>query len=100
MDTEAIRSYRDLRVWQGAMDFLVERCYRVTQKFPKEEMFGMTVQIRRASASVPVNIAKGYGRESRGEYIQFLRITQRNWRPICCLPTVLGFCPNTIAMPF
>jgi four helix bundle protein len=55
---------------------VAEQCYRLTQSFPREEMFGLTLQIRRAAASVPANIAEGYGRESKREYIQFLRIAQ------------------------
>ena len=70
-----IRSYRDLKVWQRAMD-LAETCYRTTRRFPKDELYGMVSQIRRAAASVPANIAEGHGRNSRGEYIQFLRIAQ------------------------
>src|SRR3989442_15043188 len=70
-----IHSYRDLRVWQQAMT-LAEACYRITRQFPKEELYGMTSQIRRAAASVPANIAEGRGRENRGEYIQFLRVAQ------------------------
>jgi four helix bundle protein len=66
-----IRSYRDLQVWQEAMN-LAESCYFVTKTFPKDELYGMTSQIRRASASIPANIAEGYGRKTRGEYIQFL----------------------------
>jgi four helix bundle protein len=70
-----IRSYRDLKVWQMSMD-LAELCYRTTRTFPKDELYGMTSQVRRAAASVPANIAEGHGRNSRGEYIQFLRVTQ------------------------
>jgi four helix bundle protein len=55
---------------------LAEACYRVTRGFPKEEMYGMISQIRRAAASIPANVAEGYGREYRAEYIQFLRIAQ------------------------
>jgi four helix bundle protein len=75
MATKTIRSHRDLEVWQVAMG-VAEQCYRLTQSFPREEMFGLTLQIRRAASSVPANIAEGYGRESRREYIQFLRIAQ------------------------
>src|SRR5689334_8575540 len=50
--------------------------YKLTQKLPKEELFGLTSQIRRASCSIAANIAEGYGRENRREYIQFLRIAQ------------------------
>ena len=55
---------------------LAEDCYRITKGFPREEMFGMTSQIRRAAAAIPANIAEGWGRESTRAYIQFLRIAQ------------------------
>lgn len=48
---------------------LAEGCYRLTREFPKDELYGMTSQIRRAAASIPANIAEAYGRETRGEYI-------------------------------
>jgi four helix bundle protein len=51
-------------------------CYGVTKSFPREEAFGMTSQIRRASVSIAANIAEGYGRESTASFIQFLRISQ------------------------
>jgi four helix bundle protein len=75
VDDESVRSYRDLRVWKEAMDLAVE-CYGMTKGFPKEETFGLTSQIRRAASSVPANIAEGYGRDSSGHYINFLRIAQ------------------------
>ncbi|MCX7643651.1 MAG: four helix bundle protein, partial [Armatimonadetes bacterium] len=75
MSIQAVRSYRDLEVWQVAMN-VAEQCYHLTATFPKEELFGLTMQIRRSAASVAANIAEGYGRESRREYIQFLRIAQ------------------------
>ncbi len=55
---------------------LAEACYRDTRDFPREEAFGMTSQIRRAAASIRANVAEGYGRESTGAYIQFLRVAQ------------------------
>ncbi len=70
-----IRSYRDLRVWAEAMA-LAEAACRLTLLLPKSELYGFTSQIRRASASIPANIAEGYGRESKGAYVQFLRISQ------------------------
>ena len=74
-EADKIRSYRDLRVWQEGMA-LAEACYLLTKRFPKDELFGMTSQIRRSATSVPANIAEGYGRDSTGEYIQFLRVSQ------------------------
>jgi four helix bundle protein len=66
-----VESYRDLKVWQRAIQMTLA-IYRVTTGFPKEEVFGLTTQIRRAGVSVASNIAEGYGRSSRGEYKQFL----------------------------
>ena len=94
-----IESYRDLRVWQQAMD-LVEACYRLTVAFPREELFGMTAQIRRASVSIPANIAEGYGRDSRGAYGQFLRIAQGSLKELethIILSQRLGLAPETAA---
>ena len=75
MNKSPIQSYRDLKVWQEGMN-LAEACYRLTKGFPKEEIYGMTSQIRRAATSIPANIAEGYGRKSRAEYIRFLYIAQ------------------------
>ena len=55
---------------------IAERCYRVTARFPKEEVYGMTSQIRRAAVSVAANIAEGHGRENGGSFVQFLRMAQ------------------------
>jgi four helix bundle protein len=55
---------------------LAESCYRLTRQFPREELFGLTSQIRRASGSVPANIAEGHGRENTGNFAQHLRISQ------------------------
>jgi four helix bundle protein len=75
---ESIRSYKDLEVWQRAMG-LAEACYRSTEAFPREEM---TAQVRRAAVSIPANIAKGYGRDSTGSFVQFLRIAQGSNREL------------------
>ena len=65
------KSYRDLLVWQRAIELTVA-LYKLTRSFPKEEVFGLTSQLRRASVSVASNIAEGYGRGSKGEYRNFL----------------------------
>ena len=70
-----IDSYRDLVVWQQAMDLAVA-AYQTTRSWPKEELYSLTSQVRRAASSVPANIAEGFGRENRGSYQQFLRIAQ------------------------
>jgi four helix bundle protein len=77
----AIRSYKDLEVWQRSMQ-LAEDCYRATADFPREEMYGMTAQIRRAANSIPANIAEGYGRDQTGAFVQFLRIAQGSAREL------------------
>ena len=71
----SIQSYRELGVWQKAMT-LAEECYRTTRAFPKDELFGMTSQIRRAAASIPANIAEGQGRQSTKEFLRFLSISR------------------------
>jgi four helix bundle protein len=68
-----IRSHRDLLVWQKAMD-LVVTCYRLTDTFPKHEIYALTSQLRRAAVSVPSSIAEGRGRYSKKEYAQYLSI--------------------------
>ena len=65
------RSYRDLIAWQKAMKF-VTQIYEVTQRFPSEERYGLTNQLRRASVSVPSNIAEGQARFSQKEFHHFL----------------------------
>jgi four helix bundle protein len=55
---------------------LAEMSYRLTRSFPKEEIFGLSAQIRRAATSIPANIAEGHGRESTQSFIQYLRIAQ------------------------
>jgi four helix bundle protein len=66
-----MKGHRDLVAWQKAME-LVFDIYRLTARFPKEELYGLTSQLRRAAVSVPSNIAEGYGRNSRREFHQFL----------------------------
>ena len=68
-----MKTYRDLVVWQKSM-VLVTEVYEISKKFPKEELYGLTSQIRRCAISLPSNIAEGYGRNSTNDYIHFLRI--------------------------
>ena len=70
-----IESYRDLDVWQLAMDIVVE-IYRVTKMFPSDERFGLTSQLRRAAVSIPSNIAEGHSRLGAGEYRRFVSIAR------------------------
>ena len=66
-----IRSHRDLVAWQKAMD-LVVAIYQESKSIPREEIYGLTNQMRRAAASIPANIAEGQGRRSKAEFRQFL----------------------------
>jgi four helix bundle protein len=71
----ALQSYRGLEVWQQAMQ-TVEEIYRQTSLLPKEELFGLISQMRRAATSIPANIAEGYGRLHRKEYLHHLSIAR------------------------
>lgn len=68
-----IKGHRDLDVWKKSLD-LVETLYHCTKDFPKEEMYALTSQVRRAVISIPSNIAEGAARNSKKEFIQFLHI--------------------------
>ena len=70
---KVIQTYKDLIVWQRAMD-LVEAVYELTEKFPKSEIYGLTSQMRRCAVSIPSNIAEGRRRGSQKDYCQFLII--------------------------
>jgi four helix bundle protein len=101
VEEERIDSYRDLRVWKEAMDLAVQ-CYEATKAFPREEMFGLVTQIRRAASSVPANIAEGYGRESTGSYAHFLRTAQGSLKELethLLLATRVGLMPEAKSEP-
>ncbi len=68
-----IRSYRDLRVWQAAME-LVTEVYQISKAFPRDELYALTSQLRRCAVSIPSNVAEGYGRNSTSDYVRFLRM--------------------------
>jgi four helix bundle protein len=73
------RNYTDLIAWQKSMD-LAQELYRATARFPKEEMYGLTSQLRRAAVSVPSNIAEGQGRRTTGAFLQHLSIAHGSLR--------------------
>ena len=72
---DSLKSYRELIVWQKSMNS-VTMIYNFTKSYPKEEMFGLTSQLRRASVSIPANIAEGQARNTTGEFRQFLGIAR------------------------
>jgi four helix bundle protein len=69
-----MKTHKDLTVWKNAIQFVTD-IYKVTATFPRQEIYGITSQIRRASVSIPSNIAEGAARKSVGEYKQFLYIS-------------------------
>jgi four helix bundle protein len=71
----AIQSFRDLRVWQSAME-LVVGVYELTRTLPKSETYGLSSQVQRAAVSIPANIAEGHSRRSLREYLNFLSIAR------------------------
>ncbi len=66
-----MRNFRELKIWEKSHALVLE-IYRVTAKFPKEELFGLVSQMRRSSASIPTNIAEGCGRDTNGDMLRFL----------------------------
>jgi four helix bundle protein len=93
----ALKSFRELIVWQKAMD-LVELIYKATHGFPKEELFCLTQQLRRAAISIPSNVAEGQGRDSTKEFLHHLSFA---YGSLCELETQtalaqrLGYINNT-----
>jgi four helix bundle protein len=77
----AVSDYRELVVWQKAMD-LVEAIYRITGQFPKEEVYGLTSQLRRAAVSIPSNIAEGQGRHTTRDFLNFLSIANGSLKEV------------------
>ncbi len=75
MENKKVESFKDLIVWQKGIE-LVNEIYKVTKHFPKEELYGLISQIRRAAISVPTNVAEGWGRGTTKNYIQFLEISR------------------------
>jgi four helix bundle protein len=81
MENNTSRNYRDLIAWQKAMD-LMDLIYTTSRSFPKQELYGLTSQIRRAAVSVPSNIAEGQGRRTKGEFQQALSVAHGSIREV------------------
>ena len=77
MVKENMKTHKDLDVWKDSIE-LVVKIYQITKIFPKEELYGLTSQIRRAAVSVPANISEGSARNYSKEFIRFLRIAQES----------------------
>ena len=91
-----MRSHNNLEAWKKSVDFVVE-IYRATDGFPKEEKYGLTSQVRRASVSIPANIAEGAGRKSDKEFIHFLSNAQGSASEVeteLLIANRLGFLPD------
>jgi four helix bundle protein len=68
-----VKSFRELEVWQLAMQVVVD-CYGLTQRFPQNELYGLTAQVRRATVSVPSNIAEGHNRHTRRAFLNHVNL--------------------------
>lgn len=89
-----MHNYRNLKIYQKAIDFAVE-IYKITRTFPKDELFGLTSQIRRSVLSISLNIAEGSGNKSNKEFKRFLEIALRSdYEVMACLEIILklGYC--------
>lgn len=94
-------TYRDLEVWKRSL-LLVADVYRETVRLPKDERFGLIAQLRRAAVSVTCNIAEGYGRATRGEYLNQLSVARGSLNEVealCEVRRVLGFLTNQDLAP-
>lgn len=69
-----MKTFKELLVWQKSM-LLVTEIYKVTKEYPKEELFGLSSQMRRSAVSIPSNIAEGFGRDGLNDFIRFLNIS-------------------------
>ena len=99
MSVKTIKSYRDLEVWKKAMDLTVA-IYQLTEAFPESQRYGLASQIQRAAVSVPSNIAEGYGRGHRKEYLHHLWMANGSLKELetqLTLAVRLGFAEKIIA---
>lgn len=96
-----INDYKDLEVWKRARA-LAKSAYLLTRTYPKDELYGMTSQIRRAATSIPANIAEGWGRHYRAEFIQFLRTANGSLKELethLLISTDVELCTQAQAAP-
>jgi four helix bundle protein len=96
-----IQSYRDLLVWQKAME-LVVGCYRFVSSLPKNETYGLISQVQRAAISIPANIAEGHGRDHLGDYLRHLSVANGSLKELethLLLVGRLGYRPEEDAEP-
>ena len=96
-----IQSYRDLEVWKRSL-LLITDIYQATRRLPPDERFGLMSQMRRAAVSIPCNIAEGYGRATRGEYLNhlsFARGSLNEVETLCVVCRALGFLDDADLKP-
>ena len=101
MKVNTTRSYKDLVVWQKGIT-LAKLVYRLTERFPSEEKFGIVAQMRRAAVSIPSNIAEGQARRTTGEFIQFISHAEGSLAELdtqLILSIELKFCSESAAEP-
>jgi four helix bundle protein len=89
-----VKNFRELIVWQKALD-LVEETYKASKSFPKDEIYGLTSQIRRAVVSIPSNIAEGQGRDTSREFRHYLSIA---YGSLCEVQTQIFIAPRLTYM--
>jgi len=95
-----MKTYRELDVWKKSVDMVVS-AYELTEKFPDRERYGLTGQLRRAAVSIPANIAEGYGRTHRGDYLHHLSIARGSLAELethLAIAVRLGFIPREEAV--
>ena len=94
---EKTKKFTELIVWQKAHQFVLD-VYKATKSFPKEELFGLTSQLRRAAGSIPANIAEGYKKKSKADKLRFLNISKTSLEETkyhLILSNDLGYCTSS-----
>jgi four helix bundle protein len=100
-DEKPFRSYRDLDVWRLSIE-LAEEVYVLTGSLPREELYGLSAQMRAAAVSIAANIAEGHGRETPGSFVQFLRVSQGSLKELETHIIIAGrvkILSNDLALP-